>query len=44
VNGVRLAEDGGEAKVTDLYLALVTVHKDVVTLEVPVDDGWIMTV
>jgi hypothetical protein len=44
VNSVRLAEDGGESEVADLDLTLVTVHEDVVTLEVPVDDGWIMAV
>jgi hypothetical protein len=44
VNSVRLAEDGGESEVADLDLTLVTIHEDVVALEVPVDDGWIMAV
>lgn len=41
---MRLAEDGSQAEVTNLDLALVAVNEDVVTLEVPVDDGWIMAV
>jgi hypothetical protein len=44
VNSVRLAEDGGESEVADLDITLVTIHEDVVALEVPVDDGWIMAV
>jgi hypothetical protein len=44
VDSVGLAEDGGEAEVANLDLALVTVHEDVVTLEVPVDDGRIVAV
>jgi len=44
MDGMGLAEDGGEAEVANLDLALVAVHEDVVTLEVPVDDGWIVAV
>jgi len=44
VNGMGLAEDGSQAKVADLDLALVAVHEDVVTLEVPVDDRRIVAV
>ena len=44
VNSVGLAEDGGEAEVADLDLTLVTIDEDVVALEVPVDDGWIVAV
>jgi hypothetical protein len=44
VNGMGLAEDGSQAEVADLDLALVAVHEDVVTLEVPVDDGRIVAV
>lgn len=44
VDGMGLAEDGGQTKVADLDLALVAVHEDVVTLEVPVDDGRIVAV
>jgi hypothetical protein len=42
VDGVGLAEDGGETEVANLDLSLVAVHEDVVTLEVPVDDGRIV--
>jgi len=44
MDGVGLAEDGREAEVANLDLALVAVHEDVVTLEVPVDDGRIVAV
>ena len=44
VNGMGLAEDGSQAEVADLDLTLVAVHEDVVTLEVPVDDGRIVAV
>ena len=36
MDGVGLAEDGRKAEVANLDLALVAVHEDVVTLEVPV--------
>jgi hypothetical protein len=39
-----LAKNGSQAKVTDLDLPLVAVHEDVVTLEVPVNDGRIVAV
>lgn len=42
MDGVGLAEDCSEAEVANLDLALVAVHEDVVTLEVPVNDGWIV--
>ena len=44
MDGVGLTEDGREAEVANLDLALVAVHEDVVTLEVPVDDGRIVAV
>lgn len=44
VDRVGFAENGGQAKVADLDLPLVAVHEDVVTLEVPVNDGRIMAV
>ena len=44
VNGMGLAEDGSQAKVADLDLALVAVHEDVVTLEVPMDNRRVMAV
>ena len=44
MDGVGLAEDGREAEVANLDVALVAVHEDVVTLEVPVDDGRIVAV
>ena len=44
MDGVGLTEDGREAEVANHDLALVAVHEDVVTLEVPVDDGRIVAV
>ncbi len=43
VSCMCLSQNGCKSKVSNLDLPLIAIHKNVVTLKVPVYDRWIMT-
>ena len=42
--GVGLVNDGGEAEITNLNLPCGAVDKDVVALDITVNDRWVLRV
>lgn len=42
MSSMGFPKDSSKAQITNLDLPLIPIHKDVVTLEIPVDHRWIM--